>query len=117
MAYSDLPHVTLRDDDTLRAFEQKSPWNLAAQDSSFYEDDDDNENYETETGSGKSKNSRGNVRSFRLLQLFSFEGLTTNHTACKQSLRLGKSENCIHSLKYHNSTNFKPYNLITFLRV
>ena len=84
MAYSDLPHVTLRDDDTLRAFEEKAPWNLAAQDSAFDEDDYDNENYEMEPGSGKSKNSRGKVHSFHLLQLFSCDCLTTDHTAAKK---------------------------------
>lgn len=82
MAYSELPRVTLRDDDTLRAFEEKSPWNLAGQDNSFDEDDGQYENDVMESGSGKIENSRGTVHSLRLLQLFSYECLISDHTAC-----------------------------------
>ncbi len=54
MAFGDLPRVTLLDDDTVRAFEEKSPWKLIENDEMFEEEvDDDDSDSAAESGSGE----------------------------------------------------------------
>ena len=46
----------MRDDDTIRAFEELSAWNLASQDTAFDYRLDEDENDSSESGSGVSDN-------------------------------------------------------------
>ena len=64
VAFGDLPRVTLRDDETLRVFEEKSPWSLIVKDQMF-EEDSSNDDYDVpESGSGEEEHfvleARGN---------------------------------------------------------